>query len=131
MGGGGVKTYGRAHLPGEKPDVVLIQAGGNDLPTKSTVLQIANDIIEAGIVCKEMGASKVLISSVLPRRDFHLQLKRHELNNVLKSLCEFNNFTFIPNKKMVLSQHISDDDVHLSELGTELLQETFTCYLNA
>ena len=125
------KTYVRAHLPEEKPDVVLIQAGGNDLPTKSTVLQIANDIIEAGIVCKEMGMSKVLISSVLPRRDFHLQLKRHELNNVLKSLCEFNNFTFIPNKKMVLSQHISDDDVHLSELRTELLQETFTCYLNA
>ena len=108
------KTYVRAHLPEEKPDVVLIQAGGNDLPTKSTVLEIANDIIEAGIVCKQMGASKVLISSVLPRRDFHLQLKRHDLNNVLKSLCEVNNFTFIPNSKMVLSQHISNDAlVHL------------------
>ena len=125
------KTYVRAHMPEEKPDVVLIQAGGNDLPTKSTVLQIANDIIEAGIVCKEMGASKVLISSVLPRRDFHLQLKRRELNSVLKSMCEVHNFTFISNERMVLSQHISSDDVHLNELGTELLQNTFVSYLNA
>ena len=117
-------------MPEEKPDIVLIQAGGNDLPTKSTVLEIANDIIEAGIVCKQMGASKVLISSVLPRRDFHLQLKRHDLNNVLKSLCEVNNFTFIPNSKLVLSHHISNDDVHLSDLGTELLQDTFFSYLN-
>ena len=124
------KTYVRAHMPEEKPDIVLIQAGGNDLPTKSTVLQIANDIIEAGIVCKEMGASKVLISSVLPRRDFHLQLKRRELNSVLKSMCEVHNFTFISNERMVLSQHISSDDVHLNDLGTELLQNTFVSYLN-
>ena len=125
------KTYVTAHMPEEKPDSVLIQAGGNDLPTNATVLEIANHIIETGIVCKDMGASRIMISSVLPRRDFHLQLKRQELNKLLESLCEIHNFVFIPNTKMTLSTHISNDGVHLNDVGTQLLQDTFVEYLNA
>ena len=110
---------------------MLIQAGGNDLTTKATASDIANSIIEAGIVCKNMGATKVLISSVLPRMDFHLQLKRHDVNKLLQGLCEIHNFVFIPNDFMKLSKHISTDGTHLNDLGTVLLQNTFTQYLNS
>ena len=125
------KTYVTAHMPEQTPDDVLIQAGGNDLTTKQTAFEIANNVIEAGIVCKNLGASRVLISSVLPRSDFHLQLKRHDVNQLLECLCEINNFVYIPNNYMKLSQHIDNDGVHLNDAGTTLLQNTFTKFLNS
>ena len=117
-------------MPEDKPDDVVIQAGGNDLPTKATVLEIANNIVEAGIVCRSLGAKRVMVCSVLPRSDFYLQLKRQELNKVLESLCELNNFIYIPNKTLPLSQHICHDGVHLNDSGSKLLQDTFSEYLN-
>ena len=125
------KTYVTAHLPEDKPDDVIIQCGGNDLPTKASVREIANEIIETGIVCRTMGVHRVMISSILPRGDFHLQLKRQELNQLLESLCEINKFIFIKNKTMVLSRHLDHDGVHLNDEGTKLLQETFVRCLNA
>ena len=124
------KTYVTAHIPEEKPDVVIIQCGGNDLPTNSSVMEIAEQIIETGIVCRELGVSTIMISSVLPRSDFYLQLKRQELNKLLESLCEINGFVFIPNKGMALSEHIDFDGVHLNDAGSTLLQNTFVEYLN-
>ena len=49
------KTYVAAHLPEDKPDNVIIQCRGNDLPTKPSVFEIANQIMDAGIVCGAMG----------------------------------------------------------------------------
>ena len=124
------KTYVTAHLPEDNPDIVVIQCGGNDLPTKASVPEIANQIIDAGIVCREMGVKRVMISSVLPRADFHLQLKRHELNKLLEAMCEMNNFIFIRNQGMTLSRHIDYDGVHLNEEGTKVLQRSFINCLN-
>ena len=70
------------------------------------------------------------MSGVLPSSDFHLQLKRQELNTVLESLCDLNNFIYIPNKTLVLSKHICHDGVHLNDSGSKLLQDTFLEYLN-
>ena len=117
-------------MPEDKPDDVIIQVGCNDLPTKATVLEIANHIVEAGTVCCELGAKRIMVSSVLPRADFHLQLKRQELNKVLESLCDLNNFVFIHSKTLVLSKHICYDGVHLNDSGSKLLQDTFLEYLN-
>ena len=117
-------------MPEDSPDVVLIQAGGNDLRTKDTPIEIAQSIIEAGIECKNLGAMKVLISSVLPRSDFHLQLKRHAVNQLLQGLCEIHNFIFISNDFLKLSKHICYDGVHWNEMGTVLLQNTFMQFLN-
>ena len=108
---------------------MIIQCGGNDLPTKLSVMEIAEQIIETGIVCRELGVSTIMISSVLPRSDFYLQLKRQELK-LLESLCSINGFVFIPNKSMALSKHIDFDGVHLNDAGSALLQNTFVEYLN-
>ena len=124
------KTYVTAHMPEDKPDDVIIQVGGNDLPTKATVQEIANHIMEAGIVCRQLGAKRIMVSGVLPRSDFHLQLKRQELNKLLQSLCGLHNFIYIPNKTLVLSKHICHDGVHLNDSGSKLLQDTFLEYLN-
>ena len=109
----------------ENNDVIVFQAGANDLSSTTRkynavpVMTVANHIIESGRICAQTGA-KVCISSILPRSDFHLQLKRKELNDLLCGLCAANNFIFIDNSNIVLSKHILPDGVHLNEAGTYL-----------
>ena len=124
------KHYIPIHMAEDKPDICVVLAGGNDLPGKKTVLDIANSIIEAGITCKNHGASQVMISSVLPRSDFFCQLKRHDLNTLLKELCIIHNFIFINNYNMSIND-LCYDGVHLSKAGSDKLQSNFLFYLNA
>ena len=96
---------------------------------------IANEIIDIAMMCTKYEVSNICISSVLPREDFHLQLRRKELNNNLRSLCELYNFTFIDTDhgedKIVLSEHIDYDGVHLNILGSEVLAQRFSSVLNS
>ena len=121
--------YIPVHMEEDKPDKCVILAGGNDLPGKNTVLEIANSVMEAAITCKNHGAAEVLVCSVLPRSDFYCQLKRHELNRLLRDLCRIQNFIFIDNCNMSLD-HISFDGVHLNKAGTDQLQLNLLSYLN-
>ena len=126
--GGKVKTMKEflpAKLEEEKSDIIIFQGGGNDLPSTIKknepvpVSTIANHIISAARICARTGA-KVCVSSVLPRQDFHMQLKRKELNDILRGLCARDGYMFIENNNIVLSQHILPDGVHLNDKGTEL-----------
>ena len=67
-----IKHYLETHLKDEKPDTVLLQYGGNNLPTRRNnpipVVTIANDIIEGGQICKKNGVRDVFVSSVMPRK---------------------------------------------------------------
>ena len=123
------RHYIPVHMEEDRSDICVVLAGGNDLPTKTSVLEIANSIIEAGITCKRYGASQVMISSVLPRGDFFCQLKRHDLNTLLKDLCNIHNFTFINNCNMCVSD-LCYDGVHLTKAGSDKLQSNFLWYLN-
>ena len=126
------------HLYDERPDSVIILAGGNDLPTKrgnpSSLAVIASHIMDIAMMCKKYAVSNICVSSVLPRQDFHLQLRRRELNNSLRSLCDLYNFTFIDTdhgeNRIVLSEHIDHDGVHLNTLGSEVLAQRFGSVLN-
>ena len=122
--------YIPVHMDEEKSDICVVLAGANDLPGNTPVPKIAKSIIEAGITCKNAGASRVMISSVLPREDFFCQLKRHDLNKLLKDLCGIHNFTFIDNSNMSLHD-ISYDGVHLNLAGSKRLQSNLLWYLNA
>ena len=115
------------------PDSVVIIAGGNDLDGgKTTPSEIANLVIEAGIVAKLKGASKVFISSVLPRSSFWFQVGRHELNHLLKCQCAANNFIFIDHPNINLREHLNEyDGVHLNKEGSNLLQSNLLDFLNA
>ena len=126
-----LKEYVKIHMKKDQSDTLVVLGGGNDLPGKESINDIANDLIEAGTNGKNLGATKVCISSVLPRADFHHQLKRHELNKVLKDLCTINGFQFIDNSNIRLDTHILPDGVHLNISGTKLLQSNILMHLNA
>ena len=129
-----IKNYLQTHLTEEKPDNTIILAGGNDLPVNrvehSPVAKIAEDIIEAGRICKQNGANSVAISSIPPRQSFHFQIYRKELNDLLRVLCERNGFGFIDNKNIILKDHVLRDGVHLNMSGTELLRQKNLSHVN-
>ena len=125
-----IKSYIPVHMDEEKPDDVVIVGGGNDLSGNTPILEIANEIMDAGVICRMKGASRVFVAGVLPRRDFYYQLKRHELNQLLKNLCIVNNFIFIANNNVVLDEHVSYDGVHLNYCGTKVLQENLLDHLH-
>ena len=127
-----IKSYIPVHMNEEKPDNAVIVAGGNDICTwKSTTLEVANDIIEAGVICKREGALKVFISSILPRTDLYYLRRRNEINKLLVNLCDVNGFNFINNDNINIREHIFDDGVHLNKAGSKLLRDNLLAHLNA
>ena len=126
------KHYIPVHMAEDKPDVCVVLAGTNDLPGKKPILNIANDIMEAGVTCRELGASTVIVSSVIPRADREdCQRKGQALNKLIKDLCHQHNFIFMENDNISTSHHLSYDGLHLNKAGSDLLGYNFLWYLNA
>ena len=132
-----IKRYIPVHLDEEEDRVhsVVIVAGGNDIPVSKSNMSmstIADDIIEAGLTCRnEYGVKDIYISSILPRCSAYYQLQRKVLNDILKERCELNGFTFIDNDNIILKYHIGHDGVHLNKAGTSLLCRNLHYYLNS
>ena len=125
-------SYIPPHMKEISPDTAVIMAGGNDLSErKSTVQEVLNNIIEAGVTCKKGGASKVYICSILPRCDMEYMRMRKELNKLLEGLCEVYCFDFIDCDAINLKEHICDDGVHLNHPGANKLQDILLEHLNA
>ena len=79
---------------------------------------------------EEHGVSKVIIYSVLPRRDSMFQQNRHILNRILKTFCLEHGFTFLENENIILRNHISYDGTHLNSLGSEVFSDNLLQVLN-
>ena len=130
------------HLHEERPDAVIILAGGNDLPTSrhkpSSIATIANQIMDIALMCRKYDVADICVSSVLPRREGYMggdmEMRRNELNSVLRSLCDLYNFIFIDHDngdvKISLAEHIDRDGVHLNSVGSEVLAYSFGTVLN-
>ena len=114
---------------------MLFQAGGNDLHTLTlsenpiSSIALAQEIIGAGKMCSKH-SGKVIISSILPRADFHLNIKRWEVNVFLQGLCVKNNFTFLDHSNINVREHLLKDGVHLNEAGTKLFASNMVNCLN-
>ena len=136
-----IKHQISTHLDEEWPDIVVIQCGGNDLPTSrqnpKPILEIANHIMDIVEVCRTYNVKEIVVCSVLPREQAFLQLRRKELNDVLRDLCSVQNIHFLDNdrqkekeRNIVLSKHIDGDGVHLNGEGSDLLRDNIVDLLN-
>ena len=123
-----IKEYVVSHMKEEKPDTVIIHAGGNDLRTTrnnpTSTSSVANNIIDIGSACKKHGAARVVISGVITRKPKFLQERCKEVNELLESMCKLYNFTYIDNSGIGLD-YLRSDGVHLNEEGTVLLANNY------
>ena len=121
----------KQHLTTEKTDSVIVVGGGNDLPSSRTPEDIAETLVNIGVDCMNAGVpvGKIYISSILPRDDADLQIKRKKANNLLRQECKKRNFVFI-NDNIILSRHIRRDGVHLNKGGTHKVTNNLLDVLN-
>lgn len=125
-------SYVTPRISDEKPETVIIHGGGNDLPVYSDektvpLLNIANHIINAGLVARKNNVQNVLIGGVTTRKGSFLKKRCDALNQILIELCQRHQFAFIDNGA-IKDEHLYQDGVHLNEDGTTILADN---YLNA
>ena len=124
-----IKNYVTSHLQEEKPDIVLIQAGGNDVGTKTedanpiTSDMIAEDVIGIAQKARSLGAKHVFIGGITMRSNRSFTDGCNKLNNTLKSLCIAHGFIYIDNNEILPEQ--TYDGVHLDDEGTRLLANNY------
>ena len=126
-----IKNYVKSHLSLDKPDTVIIQAGGNDLQSEgrsrpTPVENIADHLVETGETCRRYGAKRIFIGGVTSRKG--LQRECFALNDEIKKKCARHGFTFIDNSNISVT-HLTDG-VHLSDCGSEILKRNFLDALN-
>ena len=127
-----IKDYMPTHLAEIKPETVIIQAGGNDLPTPRSnpvpVEEISKVIMECGLLSRSYGVKNVLVSGVLPRKQYYTHSRCKELNKILQEQCRANGFVYIDNSNIDVS-HLYDG-VHLNQEGSVLLRDSYLLELN-
>ena len=120
-----IKTYVDTHIQEEQPDVVLVQAGGNDLAAyrNKPISLIANDIMEIATKASNWAVKHVFVGGVTVRETQFTKERLNELNRVLASLCKARGFVFINNDEITID-HLSDG-VHLTKEGTRILANNY------
>ena len=76
----------------EQPGSIIIHGGTNDIYGKNknnkTEEEIAIDLVNTGIKCRERGVRHVFISSVMVVNDKVANTKAQNINFILKRYCE-------------------------------------------
>ena len=107
-------------LKEDKPDVVVIQVGCNDVTHDTlhdiNVHQIANKIVDIGKKCLNYGVKEVIISSIFLKKQIKLTRLIRQINDILVQLCRENNFHFICNDN-INAADLWKDGVHLNDEG--------------
>ena len=92
--------------------------------------ELAHNIINIGLICKNYGASKVFISStLLVKKNSKLNPILWRVNNHLHELCEISGFLFIKND-MITTDHLWRDGIHLQDIDSNNLTRNFYQILN-
>ena len=78
----------------QKPDIIILHTGTNDLKTIDTPEEITMGILS--MTCKS-DTNNVFISGIIPRSD-KLNEKPSKVNRILRHECNVRNMCFIDNK---------------------------------
>ena len=111
----------------KNPDLIVLHAGTNELKTNKTAHNIASDIIKLGLELKSE-ENDVMISSIVCRNDA-LNDKGKNVNNILKSECEYYNMLFIEHSNIFQKQHLNGSGLHLNYKGTVTLANNFLTHI--
>ena len=111
-----------------KPDVLVLHVGTNNLKSANKPEDIANDIIKLATSIKSR-VNEIIISGIVDRND-QFNTKGNEVNDILKTKCILNNFTFCDNSNISRSYHTNGSGLHLNYRGTVALANNFLRCLN-
>ena len=125
--------YSLPTLQDEKPEVVIIHVGINDLLSnnvnRTPEKQMADEIISIGNTCVNNGVEKVLISSLIFCQ--RVEWERVErINKLLKEKCEISGFIYIENNE-ISSRHLWRDGIHTTDGGKTILANNYIDSLNS
>ena len=91
--------------------------------------KLTGDIINIGKSCTDLCVKRVVISSILPKRNIALTHLILQVNYSLRKQCILNGFGFISNDN-ISRTHLWKDGIHLEDLGTNILAGNFVDFLN-
>ena len=83
------------------PDLIIINAGTNDLKFEKTEKEIAVNVLNLAKKVKTTN-NEVIISSMIFRND-KLNSKGQQVNSYLKTLCSQNSIDFIDNNLIIIT----------------------------
>ena len=110
--------YANPTLVDEQPNTVIVHIGSNDITkfnySKVDVEDLAQSV---GKKCKSYGVNNIAISSILVRKNHEVNEVTKKVNNLLKTLCLEQCFTFICNSA-VARETLWRDGLHLTNEGT-------------
>ena len=124
-----MSEYVTPRIRDERPETVIIHAGGNDLPVNNneryvSLWTVANFITDAAMVARNHGARNILIGGVTTRKGGFLKKRCDALNGILISLCKRKGFIYIDNSG-IGDEHLYVDGVHLNHKGTVRLADNY------
>ena len=90
---------------------------------------IAKEIIDTAKICENHGVQQVLISGIVTRKQGYMDVRRKELNTLLRDMCYELGYIYIDNDN-ITHDHLFRDGVHLNNDGSEILSGNFLHSLN-
>ena len=130
----------RAKLSEERRSCVVVHGGTNDLCryngsiSEQSAEDIASDILRMGDTCEEFHVGRIVFSGITVRRcSWEGEIKRREINSLLRSGCVNRGYCFINNDDNIVLSDIEDkpyDKVHLLESGSVKLANNILRVLN-
>ena len=121
--------YVHATLSEDKPDIIIIHAGTNNLTKKEqTIQETTKEIIDIAKTCRRAGVQSVYISSLTCRPAYQNEIR--EINELLKHYANIHEYMFIDNDNIHDNQ-LWKDEVHLNDTGICTLANNYLYYLNS
>ena len=118
-----------AHLIADKPDIVIVNVGTNNL-TKSnqsdtdTLIEIVNIVKK----CHQFGVKQVFVSGITCRPEYQVAID--SINHLIEINAGNYNYTYINNNNITYEHLWWKDNLHLNNEGIKLLKSNFLNYLN-
>ena len=106
------------------PGKIILHCGTNDLRSKATRKDIAEEIADLGKSMKT-NANEVIISGLVPKGG-QGHSKTMEVNRFLRFICVFQDFYYVDNTNIEPGYHLNRSRIELNIEGTRILANNFS-----
>uniref|UniRef100_A0A7M5X0H8 SGNH hydrolase-type esterase domain-containing protein n=1 Tax=Clytia hemisphaerica TaxID=252671 RepID=A0A7M5X0H8_9CNID len=113
----------------QKPDLVILHCGTNDLRTKEPN-EISKNIVDLARTVSEQSENTGVVVSGVIRRGDELNGKVLKVNEILEKLCNECNIGYINNGNNDPEKHLNKSRLHLNIDGTNKLESNLRNLIN-